>query len=210
MNLNWYACCGSFIPWHCDDESQFGDQGDPKVTACTSLGSSVDLRVCRCGRRNPPSSIWLDHGDLLVTGGPALSEYEHSSSELKGSRVHLTYRWITHTPTCKALRAGASWALPSCVQGLPWAGSPKGRGRAFFCQDVENVDFFPEAFVLPPEAECTSYAIMEMSPPILSSPEKAVVPRMATSSLPTAPAAHRLNPTRPQTCPGCGPTAPRT
>ena len=102
VNFNRYAGCGSSIPWHSDDELLFGDQCDPKVIVSMSLGSSVDFRVCSRGRRNAPSSIGLDRGDLLVMDGLAQSEYEHStSSELQGPQVNLTYRWITqHTPTC--------------------------------------------------------------------------------------------------------------
>ena len=132
VNLNRYAGWGSSIPWHSDDEPLFGDQGDPKVIVSMSLGSSVDFRVCSRGRRNAPSSIRLDHGDLLVMDGLAQLEYEHStSSELQGPRVNLTYRWITqHTPTCRALRAGVCCALPSCAQGLPGL-SPCEGGGAF-------------------------------------------------------------------------------
>ena len=131
MNLNRYAGWGSSIPWHCDNEPLFGDQGDPKVIVSISLGSSVDFRVCRRGRRNAPSSIRLDRGDLLVMDGLAQSEYERStSSELQGPRVNFTYRWVTeHAPTCRLLRAGAGWALPPCAQGLPGLGR---RGRVFF------------------------------------------------------------------------------
>ena len=130
VNLNRYAGCGSSIPWHSDDEPLFGDQSDPKVIVSMSLGSSVDFRVRSRGRRNAPSSIRLDHGDLLVMDGLAQSEYEHStSSELQGPRVNLTYLWITqHTPTCKALRAGVCCALPSCAQGLPGLGLREGEG----------------------------------------------------------------------------------
>ena len=132
VNLNRYAGWGSSIPWHSDDEPLFGDQGDPKVIVSMGLGSSVDFRVCSRGRRNAPSSIRLDHGDLLVMDGLAQLEYEHStSSELQGPRVNLTYRWITqHTQTCKALRAGVCRALPSCAQGLPGLSS-RGYEGAF-------------------------------------------------------------------------------
>ena len=134
VNLNRYAGWGSSIPWHSDDEPLFGDQSDPKVIVSMSLGSSVDFRVCSRGRRNAPSSIRLDHGDLLVMDGLAQLEYEHStSSELQGPRVNLTYRWITqHTPTCRALRAGVCCALPSCAQGRAFAraGSPREGGGA--------------------------------------------------------------------------------
>ena len=49
-------------------------------------------------RRAPgevPSSIQLDHGDVLVMDGPAQSECEHcTASGLQGPRVHLTYRHL--------------------------------------------------------------------------------------------------------------------
>ena len=124
VNLNRYARCGSSTPWHSDHEPLFGDQGDPKVIVSMSLGSSVDFRVRARGRRNAPSSTRLDHGDLLVMDGLAQSEYEHlTSSELQRPQVNLTYRWISqHTPTCRALRAGACCALPSRAQGLPGLG----------------------------------------------------------------------------------------
>ena len=92
----------------------------------------MGFRVCRRGRRNAPSSIRLDHGDLLVMDGLAQLEYEHStSSELQGPQVNLIYRWITrHTPVCRLLRAGVCCAMPSCAQGLPGLG-PRGEEGAF-------------------------------------------------------------------------------
>ena len=40
-----------------------------------------------------PSSITLDHGDLLVMDGLAQSEYVHcTASGLQGPRVNLTFR----------------------------------------------------------------------------------------------------------------------
>ena len=47
----------------------------------------------RRASRNFPSSIQVDHGDVLVMDGPAQSEYEHcTASGLQGPRVNLTYR----------------------------------------------------------------------------------------------------------------------
>ena len=65
-----------------------------------------------------PSSITLDHGDLLVIG-PAQLEYAHRTVfGLQGRRVNLMYRWVTHhTASCP--RAGVvGCVLPSRVQGL--------------------------------------------------------------------------------------------
>ena len=73
-------------------------------------------------RRAPgkvPSSIRLDHGDVLVMDGLAQSEYEHcTTSELQGPQVNLTYRWVAqHTASCP-LAGVVGCVLPTCVQGL--------------------------------------------------------------------------------------------
>ena len=70
VNLNQYSGPGSCIPWHSDDESLFGPPNQPKLIVSMSLGHSVVFQV----RRAPgdvPSSITLDHGDLLVMDGSA-------------------------------------------------------------------------------------------------------------------------------------------
>ena len=59
-------------------------------------------------RRAPgaaPSSIRLDHGDLLVMDGLAQSEYEHcTASVLQGARVNLTFP--THDVLSTSRRSG--------------------------------------------------------------------------------------------------------
>ena len=63
VNLNRYAGPGSHIRWHSDNESLFGPLHQPKLIV--SIGHSVVFQV----RRVPgdvPSSITMDHGDLLV------------------------------------------------------------------------------------------------------------------------------------------------
>ena len=101
VNLNWYSGSGSCIPWHSDNELLFGPPNQPKLTASMSLGHSVVFQV----RRVPgdvPSSITLDHGDLLIMDGSAQSEYARRTvSGLQGPRIHLTYRWVTqHAASC--------------------------------------------------------------------------------------------------------------
>ena len=95
VNLNRYTSSGSWVPWHSDNESLFGPQNSPKLIVSMSLGYSVEFHV----RRAPgdvPSSIWLDHGDVLVVDGLAQLEYDHrTASGLQGHRVNLTFRWIT-------------------------------------------------------------------------------------------------------------------
>ena len=66
-----------------------------------------------------PSSIRLDHGDILVMDGLAQSENEHCTvSGLQGPRVNLTYRWVAqHTASCP-LAGVVGCVLPTCAQGL--------------------------------------------------------------------------------------------
>ena len=101
VNLNRYSGSGSCIPWHSDNESLFGPQNSPKLKVSMSLGHSVVFQV----RRVPgdvPSSITLDHGDLLVMDGSAQSEYAHHTVPgLQGPQVNFSYRWVTqHIASC--------------------------------------------------------------------------------------------------------------
>ena len=65
-----------------------------------------------------PSSITLDHGDLLVTNGSAQLECAHRTvSGLQGPRVHLTCRWVTHHSASCPVAGVVGCVLPSCVQG---------------------------------------------------------------------------------------------
>ena len=124
VNLNQYAGPGSFIRWHSDNEPLFGPQNSPELIVSLSLGNSVEFMVRRRASGNLPSSIRLDHGDVLVMDGLAQSEYEHcTASELQGPRVNLTYRWVAqHTASCP-LAGVVGCLLPTCVQGLVEPGS---------------------------------------------------------------------------------------
>ena len=119
VNLNQYAGPGSHIRWHSDNEPLFGPQNSPKLIVSLSLGNSVEFMVRRRVPRGVPSSIRLDHGDVLVMDGVAQSEYEHcTASELQGPRVNLTYRWVAqHTASCP-LAGVVGCVLLSGVQGL--------------------------------------------------------------------------------------------
>ena len=79
-----------------------------------SLGYSVECQVLRRAPDEMPSSIRLDHGDILVMDGPAQSEHERRTvSGLQCPRVNLTYRWVTqHTASCP-LTDAMCCALPS-------------------------------------------------------------------------------------------------
>ena len=66
-----------------------------------------------------PSSITLDHGDLLVMDGLAQSEFEHCTvSGLQGPPVNISCRWVTqHAASCP-LAGVVGCVLPTCAQGL--------------------------------------------------------------------------------------------
>ena len=73
---------------------------------------------------NVPSSIRLDHGDVLVMDSRAQSEYEHcTASELQGPRVNLTFNWVTHHTASCPLAGAVGCLLPTCVQGFVEQGS---------------------------------------------------------------------------------------
>ena len=135
VNLNQYAGWGSSIPWHYDNQLLFGDQGDPKVIVSLSLGSSVDFRWCRRGRRNAPSLMRLEHGDLLVMDGLAQSEYEHStSSELQGpGRPYIPVDIPAHPDLLVNAGRGLLGAAIMCARFCPgWI--PVGERAHFQCR----------------------------------------------------------------------------
>ena len=124
VNLNQYAAPGSLIRWHSDNEPLFGPQNCPKLIVSLILGNSVEFMVRRRVSRSVPSSIRLDHGDILVMDGLAQSDYEHcTASGLQGPRVNLTYRWVAqHTASCP-LAGAVGCVLPTCAQGSVEPGS---------------------------------------------------------------------------------------
>ena len=126
VNLNQYGGPESFVRWHSDNEPLFGPQNLLKLIVSLSLGNSVEFKVRRRASGKVPSSIRLDHGDVLVMDGLAQSEYAHCTvSELQGPRVNLTYRWVAqHTASCP-LAGVVGCVLPTCAQGLV---EPSSRG----------------------------------------------------------------------------------
>ena len=128
VNLNRYSGPSSCIRWHSDYEPLFGPQNSPKLIISLSLGNSVEFKVRRRSPGKGPSSIRLDHGDILVMDGLTQSEYVHcTASGLQGPRVNLTFRWVAqHIASCP-LAGAVGCVLPSCVQGLAEPG-PRGEG----------------------------------------------------------------------------------
>ena len=123
-NLNLYGGSKSHVAWHCDDESLFGGNADPKLIVSLSLGSSVTFKwKAKSCSDSEASSCRLHHGDLLVMDGRCQDEYLHCTSPgLADRRVNVTYRWIRyHTLKCP-LAAGVLGSLPTCAQGSPVLG----------------------------------------------------------------------------------------
>ena len=110
VNLNRYSGSGSCIPW-----AQRQRILVRATTVSMSLGHSVVFQV----RRVPgdmPSSMTLDHGDLLVMDGSAQSEYAHRTVPgLPGPRFSLT-------ASCP-LAGAAGCVLPTRAQGSVEPGS---------------------------------------------------------------------------------------
>ena len=126
VNLNPHAGPRSCTRWHSDNESLFGPQNSPELIVSLSLGNSVEFKVRRRAPGEVPSSVRLDHGDILVMDGLAQLESAHRTvSGLQGSRVNLTFRWVAqHIASCP-LAGVVGCVLPSCVQGLA---EPDSRG----------------------------------------------------------------------------------
>ena len=116
----------SCIRWHSDNEPLFGPENALKLIVSMSLGNSVEFKVRR-GQGSVPSSITLDHADLLVMDGlSAIGAFTlYDASGLQGPRVNLTFRWVAqHIASCP-LAGAVGCVLPSCVQGLAEPG-PRG------------------------------------------------------------------------------------
>ena len=98
-------------------------ENSPELTVSMSSGHSVEFQVRRASWE-APSSITLDHGDLLVVDGLAQSEHAHRTvSRLQGPRENLAFRWVTqHAASCP-LAGVVGCVLSSCVQGLAEPGS---------------------------------------------------------------------------------------
>ena len=78
VNLNRYTGPRTCIRWHSDNEPLFGPQYAPQLIVSVSLDHSVEFQVRRRAPGNEPSSITLDHSDLVVMDGLAQSECAHA------------------------------------------------------------------------------------------------------------------------------------
>ena len=136
LNLNQYAGPGSFSRWHSDNEPLFGPQCSPKLIISLSLRNSVEFMVRRRAPGEVPSSIRLDHGDILVVDGLAQSEYEHcTASGLQGPRVIWSAPGFTLGGGNVTVGVHPAWRCTSPLAVVP-IGSGDGVGD---CHDVANL-----------------------------------------------------------------------
>ena len=77
----------------------------------------MEFKLRRRAPGKVPSSIRVDHGDILVMDGLAHSEYEHcTASGLQGPRVNLTYRSVTQNIASCPLAGVVGCVLPTRVR----------------------------------------------------------------------------------------------
>jgi alkylated DNA repair dioxygenase AlkB len=127
VGCNYYRTGADSVAWHGDRMRLV--QVDPLV-AIVSVGAPRPflLRPRGGGRSR---SFLLGHGDLLVMGGAAQHDWEHSVPKVAaaGPRISITYRHAAEPPA--ALRDGRARHPSAGAQNrhLPATGSANGAGR---------------------------------------------------------------------------------
>lgn len=89
---NRYRDGADSISWHSDSEPALGRH--PLVVS-VSLGASRVLKLRPAAGGKPTEAFELGHGDLLVMGGAAQEEFQHSIFKVRrpvGERISLTFR----------------------------------------------------------------------------------------------------------------------
>ena len=96
---SWDCWAGSRTVWTPFVRRGRGGFGsEPKETVSSSLGPSVDFRICHRGTRSGPSLTRLGRGDLLVMDCLAQSEHEQSTSSDPGPGSILHTGGFPRTP----------------------------------------------------------------------------------------------------------------
>lgn len=100
--------------WHADDERELGDA---PVIASLSFGATRVFRLrSRHDPAQPPRSLDLGAGSLLLMSGPTQRNWQHAlpkTSRDVGERINLTFRHIMDMP------ASVASAADSCESGDP-------------------------------------------------------------------------------------------
>lgn len=90
--LNLYRHGDDSVAWHADDEPELGRA---PLIASVSLGATRTFRLKHLNGDHEPVSIDLEHGSLLVMGGPTQRCWHHCVPRRKrvdGPRINLTFR----------------------------------------------------------------------------------------------------------------------
>jgi alkylated DNA repair dioxygenase AlkB len=96
--LNLYRNGQDAIGWHSDDEPELGSE--PLVVSL-NLGATRRFDFRRKGASRIQHSIALEHGSLLVMGGPTQHYWQHQiarTRKVTEPRLNLTFRQITCEP----------------------------------------------------------------------------------------------------------------
>jgi alkylated DNA repair dioxygenase AlkB len=98
--INRYRDGQDSMGYHADAEPELG--ADP-VVATLSLGAARRFSLRRHDKRaaEPPMSLWLQHGSLLVMGGSCQRHYRHAIPRAERAaepRISLTFRKLLCAP----------------------------------------------------------------------------------------------------------------
>lgn len=92
--LNYYRDGQDSMGWHSDDEAELGR--NPLIVSL-NLGGSRRFDFRRKGQSRIEHSLLLNHGSLLVMGGPTQHYWQHQVAKTRSPctpRLNLTFRMI--------------------------------------------------------------------------------------------------------------------
>ena len=96
--LNYYRDGQDSMGWHSDDEAELGRN---PLIASLNLGGSRRFDLRRKGHSRIEYSLLLNHGSLLVMGGPTQHYWQHQVAKTRSPcapRLNLTFRLIRSNP----------------------------------------------------------------------------------------------------------------
>lgn len=92
--LNYYRDGNDSMGWHSDDEAELGRN---PLVASLNLGGTRRFDLRRKGGSRIEHSLSLEHGSLLVMGGPTQHYWQHQVAKTRqpcAPRLNLTFRLI--------------------------------------------------------------------------------------------------------------------
>ena len=92
--LNYYRDGQDSMGWHSDDEAELGR--NPYIVSL-NLGGSRRFDLRRKGQNRIEHSLLLNHGSLLVMGGPTQHYWQHQIAKTRmpcAPRLNLTFRLV--------------------------------------------------------------------------------------------------------------------